>query len=138
MTHPTAPAADEQQVTWRCFHCDELFTDRQCAADHFGISELDGPPVCVVAATEEQRAIIEDRRDWRNRALRAEEEAEQKGYEAHLLRFDMARGFKGAKSINEVRLLLDELEGRVLSLTERIEWVPRWIRRAFTPKGYFS
>lgn len=29
--------------TWRCFHCDEVFTDRGAAADHFGTSEMQRP-----------------------------------------------------------------------------------------------
>ena len=34
---------------WRCFHCDEVFTDRACAAVHFG--DDDGAtPACRVAA----------------------------------------------------------------------------------------
>lgn len=32
---------------WRCFHCDELFTDRDAAADHFGWNEY-GAAACRV------------------------------------------------------------------------------------------
>lgn len=40
--------------TWRCFHCDEVFTDREAAADHFGV-QIDGCPdevACKINATE--------------------------------------------------------------------------------------
>lgn len=30
-----------EQVSWRCFHCTEVFTDREAAADHFGV-QIDG------------------------------------------------------------------------------------------------
>ena len=31
---------------WRCFHCDEVFTDWVQARNHFGYTPEDGPPVC--------------------------------------------------------------------------------------------
>lgn len=35
---------------WRCFHCDEVFTSRRCAASHFG---ADGDvPACKIKAHE--------------------------------------------------------------------------------------
>lgn len=34
---------NEAEPIWRCFHCDELFTDRSAAQLHFGISEHDRP-----------------------------------------------------------------------------------------------
>lgn len=39
---------------WRCFHCDELFTDREAAADHFG-AQIDGladDTACKLNATD--------------------------------------------------------------------------------------
>lgn len=38
---------DAQRVAWRCFHCDETFTDRRCAAAHFGGDE-DAEPACKI------------------------------------------------------------------------------------------
>lgn len=43
-----------EQKTWRCFHCDEVFTDREVAADHFGV-QIDGladDVACKLNATE--------------------------------------------------------------------------------------
>lgn len=37
--------------TWRCFHCDENFTDRRLAALHFGASE-DQEPACQIKGSE--------------------------------------------------------------------------------------
>ena len=37
----TAPQA--QPEAWRCFHCDEVFTDRESAQEHFGVSQYKDP-----------------------------------------------------------------------------------------------
>lgn len=34
MTDHSQPVAEPE---WRCFHCDEVFTDRDSAAEHFGV-----------------------------------------------------------------------------------------------------
>jgi len=43
--------AELQKLTigreWRCFHCDEVFTDPQLARDHFGAEQL-ATPVCQI------------------------------------------------------------------------------------------
>lgn len=36
---------------WRCFFCDEVFTDRAAASEHFGVS-LDSEPLCKISAEE--------------------------------------------------------------------------------------
>lgn len=35
------------QISWRCFHCDELFADREAAGLHFGVSEQQDP-ACLI------------------------------------------------------------------------------------------
>ena len=37
---------------WRCFHCDEVFTRKDCAEAHFGLTE-DSRPACVIKAGAE-------------------------------------------------------------------------------------
>jgi hypothetical protein len=37
--------------TWRCFHCDEVFTDKAEAREHFG-ETLDDDPLCKIKADE--------------------------------------------------------------------------------------
>ena len=83
--------ADPCAPEWRCFHCDEVFAERQTAQDHFGLDCLE-VPTCIAIATEGERAILEDRRDWRTRALKAEAENEQISYELHLERYDTRYG----------------------------------------------
>lgn len=34
--------------SWRCFHCDEVFTDEAAAAEHFG-KRVDATPLCCVS-----------------------------------------------------------------------------------------
>lgn len=54
-------AASEQAEpeTWRCFHCDEVFTDREQAALHFGTTQMQ-KPACQfdVAALRETEALM--------------------------------------------------------------------------------
>jgi hypothetical protein len=38
-------------VKWRCFHCDEVFTDRASAALHFG-PRIYSDPACAVDAAK--------------------------------------------------------------------------------------
>lgn len=40
-----------EAVKWRCFHCDEAFTDEAAARDHFGRSERQSP-ACQIDAAE--------------------------------------------------------------------------------------
>jgi hypothetical protein len=50
-----APASTEAtKKEWRCFHCDEVFTDHAAAADHFGvqIDDCADNVACKLNATE--------------------------------------------------------------------------------------
>jgi hypothetical protein len=45
---------EAEHKEWRCFHCGEVFTDRQAAADHFGV-QIDGcadDVACKINATD--------------------------------------------------------------------------------------
>lgn len=54
---------------WTCFHCGETFTDRRCAALHFGADEQSAPACRIKAGAE-------------GSLLRALREAEQQAAEA--------------------------------------------------------
>jgi hypothetical protein len=41
-------------MTWRCFHCDEVFTTVGSARDHFGLNDRDLPG-CVI-----DKVMVED------------------------------------------------------------------------------
>ena len=40
--------------SWRCFHCDAVFTDRDSAAEHFGVDET-RQPACQIDIAEYRR-----------------------------------------------------------------------------------
>ena len=48
---PSEPAPAVGQTFWRCFHCDECFTDKAAALTHFGNSERQSP-ICTIDAAE--------------------------------------------------------------------------------------
>lgn len=111
---------------WRCFHCDEVFTDRQAAVDHFGISENDKPG-CVVALTETQKAIVEDRRMWRTHAQHCETHAAEMERQLHQHQHDIGFLFNGCKTLADVAHEFDRLRGEMLSNKEAAERY-RWLR----------
>lgn len=39
------------EIPWRCFHCDDVFTDRAAAQLHFGIDEHQ-TPACLIKGSE--------------------------------------------------------------------------------------
>ena len=123
--------AETTHISWRCFHCDEDFTDRQAAQDHFGLDCLE-LPTCIAAAIEGEKAILEDRREWRNRALKAEAENERLGYELHLERFDIRYGpLKAASRADAERKFVEqrnELEAERQALAAAGPWVSGFLR----------
>lgn len=46
--------AEAQKTEWRCFHCDEVFTDRAAAAEHFGPHQYTEPG-CKIDIVEYRR-----------------------------------------------------------------------------------
>lgn len=98
-----APQPSEGDRSWRCFHCDEVFTNKEAAREHFGSTELDEPGCKMLAKGE-----VELLRDYRDMAARwqrcvsedcdasriyhsmsakiatTEREAEQRGYDKGL------------------------------------------------------
>lgn len=85
---------------WRCFHCNEVFTDKEQAALHFGHSEIQQPAcrfsIEYIRWLEEQhRRNVEDdtevlraTRSWASEHEKLRREAEELGY---------ARGLRDAK-----------------------------------------
>lgn len=54
-------------LSWRCFHCDDVFTDRRLAAAHFGANE-DAQPACQIKAGGEQGLLEALRRSEKDAA----------------------------------------------------------------------
>lgn len=45
------------QKEWRCFHCEEVFTNEDTARDHFGIDEHEWQAGCCDKMTLDQRVM---------------------------------------------------------------------------------
>lgn len=56
---------DGPKPTWRCFHCDAVFTDRHDAARHFGRDE-GKTPACIIKGAE--GGLLRSLRDAENQA----------------------------------------------------------------------
>lgn len=84
LTVPEVPYAGP----WVCFQCGEVCENRQQAEDHFSL-DCTEPPACVQVLTEGERAIVEDRRMWRNRALEAESENEALGHQVNSFEYGL-------------------------------------------------
>lgn len=54
-------AAAAPKPEWRCFHCDETFTDERCARDHFGRDET-CEPACQIKVGAERSLLTALRR----------------------------------------------------------------------------
>lgn len=97
----------EPASTWRCFHCNEVFSTAEGAADHFGNAEGERP-ACVAMLTETEKAIVEDRREWRRRAQRAEITVEELGLRITQVETDIETRGKDARAIEDVIRIQDQ------------------------------
>lgn len=107
----------ERPMPWRCFHCDDVFTDRAEAKEHFG-DYRDDSPLCLIkgqdgglgARVRELEAELMDAYKQRN-----EYENDARLY--HELRSDVDRRTNG----HGLFMHLDYLEGEKLVLQEKLE-----------------
>ncbi|AXQ69459.1 hypothetical protein HOU02_gp266 [Caulobacter phage CcrBL9] len=127
---------EHHQGPWKCFHCGYVAETIRDGLDHFGYDETEAP-ACLQVLTETEKAIVEDRRFWRHRALTAEDQLEQAEHQLHMARYDIHHHFR-VHTLAEAGSAFDSLQGEVLALKERVKWVPAWIRRIFLPKGHYD
>jgi hypothetical protein len=109
-----------QQKTWRCFHCDEVFTDEAEAKFHFGVRG-DGD-VEDVAACQLTREDVESIREMQAEVdeARADQRVANVDAEAyHQLSSELARLFDGARTGHGAWLKWEAMEGRALAAEER-------------------
>jgi hypothetical protein len=84
---------------WRCFHCDEVFTDRKLACAHFGATE-DAKPACQIKMGAE-RSLVE--------ALREAEKAADDAWQAiHSESTESAKAYYAATSRHRKQLTAAE------------------------------
>jgi hypothetical protein len=69
-------------MPWRCFHCDEVFHDREPAAEHFGEGNYElEVPLCIEAATAEMKALVLTNREMFREMCKERDACEQAEYE---------------------------------------------------------
>ncbi len=100
-----------EKETWRCFHCDEVFTSRKYAAEHFGSDEGD-TPACrlshsdghlVTLIRKLQRELASYRRED-NHILRAWDARVMEGVDA--IRKAEERGFD--RGVQDAKKMFEE------------------------------
>lgn len=105
---PAPPTEAVKPVAWRCFHCDEVFTDRSVAEDHFGLSEQQ-LPACVIKAGAERSLV---------RALRnAEQAASDAMFMLHNETSDAAKAYFAQTARHNAALQAAEEAGYERGLT---------------------
>lgn len=106
-TTGTVQEVEAYAPVWRCFHCDEVFTDREAAADHFGI-QIDGLADEVgCKLTEQEGGILKMLREAQEELRRYHEEDS-----------NMARTFHALGAEHSVALRTEEEKGYARGLAD--------------------
>lgn len=103
---------------WRCFHCDEVFTDVDAARLHFGVDQ-DYEPGCVARVPDEERVLLTRIREQDAELERFYQEDSDKDREIHALRADHAQALIREEEKGYARGLKDgraEQQARVAQL----------------------
>ncbi len=97
---------------WRCFFCNEVFTDRRAAWAHFGESNCESDaPACVDPLRTDEKALMTELREAREHARKMQAESEKNDDAEALLenfRADLRRYF--GKDVTSVRLAGDRYQ----------------------------
>lgn len=120
---------DTETLPWRCFHCGDVFTDPALAAEHFGDGNYEAEmPICIEAATTEQRELVKTNREMWTRIRAAEEEIETLDHQVRSFEY-VARKLTGKPSAtaHDLTMEWDSMEGRVLAAEAAIDAAPRWL-----------
>lgn len=94
---PAEPAGEG----WRCFHCGDYFSDRQCAKQHFGIDE-GKTPACLIAGAD--GGLLKALRD-------AEEQADEAIQRMHDESTDAAKAYHRQRCRHTQALIAAEESG---------------------------
>ena len=112
---------------WRCFHCDEVFRSRKTAREHFGSDwcEEKYPPACVDPLRRDEKARLTELREAQQYALQCQESANAAEDRADELvrELEEFKGLTKCRSVNELRMAMDSLEGELLTARALIEAV---------------
>lgn len=128
---PGDPVPDVTQ--WRCFHCDEVFTDRQSAWEHFGEENCTTDvPACIDPLRTDEKARMKELREARDLVWRAQAEQDEAETDAalyHQMRDEIGRLFGECAGVvastpHQAWLKLDAAHGEIIALKERLAMVP--------------
>lgn len=115
-----ASAAETSGDCWRCFHCDEVFTDLEKAREHFGNTLLT-PAHCQDNDDREQ--LLRRTRIAVNDAIRMSTQLGQERTENEALASQLSaweHRFPGCRTPQDVFNKYDSMEGRALAAEERL------------------
>lgn len=106
------------QTAWRCFHCDEVFTDERSAREHFGETQGDDA-ACTLNCGE--RELLIRFREVSKEAAELRVRLDQAEYDCGAsVRADIGRTFKCAHTVQDAFNLYDSMEGRALAAEEEV------------------
>lgn len=110
---------DAAPLQWRCFHCDEVFTDEAAAREHFG-NDLGAQAGCVIHSGHIGLLGTIRLLEGRNKALlQRAQEAEMEAESLYGLRAELRRYF-GVSDPWSCWNRWDEEKGRVIALEEKV------------------
>lgn len=126
VAHLSRPVQDEAPKAWRCFHCDEVFTDEAEARAHFGEDQTGTTPMgesaCRVAASE--GGLLKALRESEREVGSLRHQAEQLDYEAGhaaTMTSDLTRHFgDGVRTPYQAWLKLEAMESRAMAAEEQL------------------
>ncbi|HEV2747743.1 MAG TPA: hypothetical protein VGW34_10660 [Allosphingosinicella sp.] len=114
---------------WRCFHCGEVCTTKEAAAEHFGEGNYEMEmPICIEAATSEMKALVLTNREMFERLRKVERDLEQAEFERDCWA-EGARKFMNAPHAtwHDLSNYRETADGRVLAAEAAINAAPRWL-----------
>jgi len=107
---------DAACASWRCFHCDEVFTDRSAALEHFGESECHTPG-CQIDITD-VRAMEKALRQYRaGDTLLYRQLRQLKSDHATALRREEEKGY--ARGVADMR---EQLTAAIAALRDLVDY----------------
>jgi hypothetical protein len=104
--------AEKAESSWRCFHCNEIFTDEKEARLHFGNYGETGTPACKVDAAH-LRDLEDQLRSYRNEDTDLHRQLQSMETEHSIaLRREEEKGYaKGLKDYTALKARCEKLEG---------------------------
>lgn len=117
-SEPPAGATGEAR-TWRCFHCDEVYTNEAAAREHFGDDGERDTAACKLNRGEGE--LVARLREVNREATHLRSALEQAEYDSGAaVRAQIGYEFPGCATLRDVFNKMDSLEGRALAAEERL------------------